>query len=424
VLSDFQSMQSWSREELDAWRVEKLQALLRHAFETTPYWRDLAKELGAEPEDFKSSADLARLPTLSKDVIMAEQERLHAEDPGSGRVTEKSTGGSTGRNIWIKVDIGTHDRRRAAGMLTETWDDVHHGTRLATLWGSPLDAKPSLAARIYDNLANRVFYSVYGVTDETLDRYLDELARFKPEVISSYPSILSHLARRAGKERCRALGARVIYSSAEVLFDDTRAEIEELFGAPVRNRYATRELGIVASDCPEGAGMHLMDMRFFVETGEPAAPGEPAELIVTDLDNRAFPMIRYRIEDMGRLIEGACPCGRPFRRLASLDGRTMDVIQTPDGRMFGGTFFSLLFRPADRTVEQFQVVQESIDRLHIRIVPGPNYGPERRSIILGHIKEKMGEALKVQLDEVDQIEPLPSGKHRFVVSKVPKQKQA
>jgi phenylacetate-CoA ligase len=417
-LERFADMQYWPRERLDAWRLERMRELLRHAAANVPYWRERMRELGAQPEDFRSFGDLRRLPAMTKELINSEGRRMHSEVPTGRRVTEKSTGGSTGRNIWFAIDIDTHDRRRAAGMLTELWDDVRRGTRTAILWGSPLEAKPSRASRAFDALANRKFFSVYGVDESTLESYFEQLLRFQPEVISSYPSILSHMARRLGRDRCRRLGVRVIYCSAEVLFEPTRAELEDLFGASVRNRYATREFGIVAAECPAGEGLHLMDMRFVVEIDEPEQPGGPGELVVTDLDNRSFPWIRYRIRDLAGWLPEPCSCGRSLTRLSGVDARVFDVIETPDGRMFGGSFFPILMRPSDRTVERFQVVQEEIDRLHIKLVPGPGYGSDRREKILAQLRETMGETMRVTIEEVDHIEPLPSGKHRFIVSKV------
>lgn len=417
-LARFEEMQFWPRERLDGWRLERLRDLLRHAAEHVPYWRETMKTLGAEPEDFRSFEDLRELPQMDKELIRREGRRLHSELARPEQVRERSTGGSTGRNIWFTLDPRTQDRRRAAGMLTELWDGVRRGTRMAILWGSPLDAQPSRASRLFDVLTSRKFFSVYGVDRRQLDAYYDELRRFRPEVISSYPSILASLGRRLGRDRCRRLGVRVIYCSSEVLFDETRTELGELFGAEVRDRYATREMGLIGADCPVGEGLHLMDLRFVVEADEPDRPGVPTELIITDLDNRSFPWIRYRVGDLGGLIPDPCPCGRSLSRLSGIEGRQFDVIETPEGRLFGGSFFTILLRPSDRTVEQFQVIQERIDRLRVKVVPGARYGPERREAILQQLRERMGESMEVGLEEVDSIDPLPSGKHRFVVSRV------
>lgn len=416
-LARFREMDTWSRDRLEAWRRERLARLIHHAYEHVPFWRAALDELGAEPGDLSLPEHMRLLPVMTKQVIRDRAEELVSDVGGEGRVADRATGGSTGRNVWFKVDLGTQDRRRAAGRLTERWDRVVPGTRLATLWGSSLETSPSRGAQLYDRLANRLFLSAYGVDDRDLEEYFRQLERFRPEVVSSYPSILRHVVRRMGRERCRRLGVRLVYCSSEALFPAVREEIEDAFGAAVRNRYASREFGMIASDCPEGTGLHLMDMRLWVEPRERAHGDAPRELLVTDLDNLAMPFIRYNIEDLGVLAGEPCPCGRPWGRLATVEGRSLDVVVTPDGRAFGGTFFTIVLRPFDRSIEQFQVVQDRPDHLRIKIVPGPGYDADRRARVLETLDEQLA-PLAIELVEVEEIPPLASGKRRFVVSEL------
>lgn len=417
-LAEYQRMEEWSREEFESWRWGRLQHLLHHAYRTTSHWREVLDGLGASPEDFTSPEHLRLLPPMTKDLINRFPDKVTSSVEPSGRTTIKSTGGSTGKNVWLVIDMETHDRRRAAGRLTESWDGVLPGTRTAILWGASLETQPSRAARIYDKLSSRLFLSVYGVDQKTLSRYFDVMERFRPEVIVSYPSILSHLARRMGKKRCRRLGVRLIYTSAEALYDPVREELQELFGARVRNRYASREFGMIASDAPESEGLYVCGMRLLVEKASPSPASEPGDLLITDLDNRTMPIIRYQIGDRGALLEGPDPAGKPWDRLRHVAGRSLDVVVTPDGRAFGGTFFTLIFRPFDRSVEQFQVVQDRRDHLRIKIVPGEGYGGERRSQIEQMLREQLGEAMTWDIEEVDQIPALSSGKRRFVICEI------
>ncbi|RMG46673.1 MAG: phenylacetate--CoA ligase family protein [Acidobacteria bacterium] len=413
----FRRMEGWTRERLEAWRWRRLRALLEHAYETTPFWREQFDRLGAKPADLAAPAGFRSIPPLDKATINARRDDLTSRRPGRG-VRERSTGGSTGHNVWFRLDRETQDRRRAAGRLTEEWDGVRPGTRIAFLWGAALDAEPSVASRVADLLSNRLFLSVYGVGEERLAEHWRRLERFRPEVITSYPSILHHLARRMGREACRRLGVRLIYSSAEVLQDPVRADLEDLFGAAVRDRYASREFGMIAAECPEGGGLHVMDMRLYLELEPGPAPGEPSPILVTDLDNRTMPMIRYRIDDLALPAPGPCACGRPFGLLSRIEGRALDVVVTPDGRAFGGTFFTLQLRPFDRTIERFQVVQDRPDHLVVRVVPGPGYGPAVRQRVLDTLAGALGRTVSVELLEVPEIPPSPSGKHRFVISQV------
>ncbi len=417
-LARYRAMERWTPGAFHAWRWDRLRAQLDHAARTVPYWREIFARLGARAADFTRDEHLAALPTTTKELINAAGDAMTSTQPVSGRITRSSTGGSTGRNVWFLIDPEAHDRRRAAGRLTEEWDGVRPGTRTATIWGASLEATPSRGAQLYDRLTNRLFLSAYGVGPQELEAYAERLTRFRPEVISSYPSILLDLARRWGRERCRAIGARIIYASAEALFDPVRAELEELFGAVVRNRYACREFGMVAADCPLGGGLHLMEMRLFVELLPTAESPELRELVITDLDNRVMPLVRYRIDDLARPARGPCRCGRPLARVESIEGRVLDVVTTPDGRSFGGTFFTLVLRPLDRSITSFQVVQDRPDHLTIRLVPGPGYDDAARGRVTALLAERLGPSLAVDLEEVPEIPPLASGKRRFVVREI------
>lgn len=419
-LAEFRDMETWPRERFETWRWGRLQSLLIHAATQVPYWQEVFNNLGADPRDIKKPEDLTRLPVLTKEIINARGARMHSRETPAGRITQSSTGGSSGRNVWFKIDADTHDRRRAAGRLTEEWDGVGPGIRLATLWGASLDQNPSRASRLYDRLTGRRFLSAYGVGDEQLSAHFATLERFRPEVVTSYPSILLHVARRWGRERCRRLGVRLIYCSAEALFPPVREELADLFGAVVRNRYASREFGLIAADDPRGEGMYLMDMRLFVELVPAVSPNAPAELLITDLDNRVMPLIRYAIEDLAAPLSPAFDGRKPFRKVASIEGRTLDVVVTPTGKAFGGTFFTLVLRPFDRSVAQFQVIQERPGHLRIKIVPGAAWDASVKTRLLERLAGQL-EGMTVELEECAEIPLLPSGKRRFIVSSVPKE---
>jgi phenylacetate-CoA ligase len=401
-------MEQWSREKVEVWQRRKLADLLDHARTNVPYWRETLSHLGAE---LAGRDTFSTIPFLTKQIFHDRGADLVAARGARGRVRRSSTGGSTGTNIWFLLDLETNDRRRAVARLTDSWEGVYPGTRTVTLWGSPLDANPSRLARLYDTLANRMLLSAYGVDDAKVASHTERLLAFRPEVVISYPSILLHFARRMGKDRCRSLSVRRIFTSAEALYPAVRDELQDLFGCPVRNRYASREFGMIAAQCPETDCLHVMDPRFLVESIE--FDGVP-ELVVTDLDNRVQPFIRYRIHDSARILPGPCSCGRPFTRLESVEGRSLDVIVTPTGKAFGGTFFTLVLRPSDRAVDQFQVIQEAKDRIRILVVPGAGWSDARSAEIRATL-EKQLDGMDCRLETVPEIPVLKSGKRRFVI---------
>ena len=161
--------------------------------------------------------------------------------------------------------------------------------------------------------------------------------------------------------------------------------------------------------------------RFFLKivdkNGEWVKEGERGELVVTDLDNYGYPFIRYKIGDLATSFLGGCSCGRKLELLKNIKGRSFDIIVGPNGNRLGGTYWTLLMRSVPG-VENFQIVQESISRLSLKIVRGKAFRTSSLDFVLENIHEKCGTGINIYVKYVDEILPTPGGKRRFVISKL------
>lgn len=162
---------------------------------------------------------------------------------------------------------------------------------------------------------------------------VDALNQARPGILRGYPTMLAVLAAeaRAGRLRIRP---RIIRSHSEPLLPETRRALEETFGAPVSNTYATTE-GAAATACGKGRGMHLNEdcclIELVDELGQPIRAGERGvRVYVTNLMNLAQPLIRYELPDEMTWIDEPCPCGSPFRRVEDIVGRTTDLFVYAD----------------------------------------------------------------------------------------------
>ena len=122
-----------------------------------------------------------------------------------------------------------------------------------------------------------------------------------------------------------------------VLHDWERRTIEEVFQCPVTNRYGCEEVSLIACECQRHDGLHVNADGIYLEVlrpdGTPCPPGEPGMIVVTDLVNRAMPIIRYQVGDMGVLSDRQCPCGRGLPLLEKIEGRMADYVVTPARRI-------------------------------------------------------------------------------------------
>ena len=153
-----------------------------------------------------------------------------------------------------------------------------------------------------------------------------------------------------------------------------------------------------------------------INAGRHCGEGEMGEIVVTELNNYALPLIRYRLGDYTIYSGTSCDCGRQLPVIKDIIGREYDIIRI-NGKMYHGEFFMYIFEEAmrrDRTVKQFQVLQTDRSSLVVRIIPDSQYSGQTNAFIEKRIKENMGGNIKVTFEIVERIEREKSGKMRII----------
>lgn len=213
----------------------------------------------------------------------------------------------------------------------------------------------------------------------------------------------------------------MVCTGAEVLDRDTRQVIESAFGRPVFDLYSSVEFGNIAWQCPYSDAMHInadsLIVKVVRQDGTKAAPGEMGVLVCTAFNSYAMPFIRYAIGDLGMLINGTCECGCAFPILGMVEGRTVDQIRRSDGMVISPYQFTCSLELV-QGIAQYQVTQETLEQLTVRLVPGHGFGPATTDEVLARCHEILGEGIAVTVRVVDSIPREPSGKFRVVKSKV------
>lgn len=412
-----EASQRWPRERRDTERLARLRALLDHAAVFVPRWR----EAGLPPgHDLASLDDIHRLPTTVKAELQAHAADFRSTAP-LGRLVRKTTGGSTGVPVTIWKTRLAMALELAATWRGYGWAGVGVGDRQARFWGVPLDASGRRKARAIDWICNRHRFSAFRFGPEDLGRYAAELRRFQPRWLYGYVSMLCELADhyRAGSE-APGLDLACIVTTSEVLTPPQRQLLAEVFGTRIFNEYGCGELGTIAHECEHGR-LHLSEENLLVEIldgDRSCAPGEMGEIVVTELNNRAMPLLRYRLGDFGSLAAGSCPCGRTLAVLENVFGRAYDFLVDRQGRRFHGEIVLYVFEEAARLglgVRQFQVVQEDLDRFRVRIVPGVGDPAASRRHLETTLREQLGADAHFEFETVPVIPREKSGKMRLIV---------
>jgi phenylacetate-CoA ligase len=327
------------------------------------------------------------------------------------------SGGSTGVPLTFYRDREYLDASDAGTWRNLAQAGWRPGDMVAHIWGwnDRLNAMPRWEFELRQWLRRSYQFDPFQAGDTAFPAWARAWNRVRPVVSLGYASTLARFADWALRTSTPLRPVRGSFTTAETLLPAQRQAIEAAFGARVYDLYGSSEVQNIAAECPRGR-MHICADYVVVETEGNAAVASP--LLLTSLQSRAMPFIRYRNEDQGRLVPGSCTCGNHVPLMALEIARLSDNFILPGGRVVHGEFFSHLMY-GTTGIDTFQFHQVAPDRIVIRIVgaPGVAEGAEVR-----RIREKV-EALapgqlRVEVEPVSAIALSAAGKHRFTRSDV------
>jgi phenylacetate-CoA ligase len=414
-LRELEASQWLPPERLRELQWTRLRDLLRFAYDHVPYYRRLLDEHELPPPRVQTPDDFRQVPPLTREAIRRNFEALRASVPRPG-VRARSSGGSTGAPVTILTDMQRMGFGEAARLRGQRWFGLDPGAREVCLWGSPIELSKQDRLRAWrDHLLNSRVLSAFDMDESCLARYARTISRVRPEKLYCYASAAFLFARYALRAHWTPPPTvRAMFTTAEMLFDHQRQVIRTAFRAPVAVEYGARDAGLMATECPAGR-LHIPVEGMLIEI-EDAGPDGVGEVVATNLFSHAMPTIRYRTGDLGALATDPCPCGRPLPAFERLDGRRGDFLVTGTGRVLHGQSIVHALRTLPG-IEEFQVVQEALDRVIINIVPGDGFEAQRPTL-LHRAQLLFGPETTAVVATMPAIPRSPSGKLRHVVSHV------
>ena len=322
------------RASLDAWQRRRLEAFLRDVLPRAPFYRGRPPRLDALPIVDKATvlADFAAFNTVgvtldaALDVATrAERSRDFAPTLPPDISVGLSSGTSGTRGVFL---VRPDERMRWAGALLSRLLTTRSLLRVLDIGGPPLRVAFFLRANsnLYTTVASRRIDFAFHDLLTPFERHLARLTAQEPDVLVAPPTVLRALAEAAIDGGLRIAPSQVV-SVAEVLEEDDVAAVTRAWGVAVQQVYQATE-GFLGITCPEGR-LHLNEDLVHVEP-EWIDDGGPVPThfhpIVTDFSRTTQLVVRYRLDDVLRAGEASCPCGRPTRVIAAIEGRADDVL--------------------------------------------------------------------------------------------------
>lgn len=395
----------------------KLGQAIAYAVSNVPWYRSL-KGLVADTNDPWTA--LRSFPEISKATLQSSSGDLRSL-VYRGRVIRKTTGGSTGQPVTVFKDPAAVSFERAASWSFYRSYGLEIGDKCVRFWGSPTTANRALRAQLADLASNRITLSAFGIGATELDAHWKRCVTAQAPFFYGYSSMLAAFADHLSSHDLDGTrtGVKVIVSTSEVLTDSYRMLLDRVFHATVRDEYGCGEFGPIAYECEAGL-LHVAGNNVVAEVitpdGRNAEVGESGRLLITDLNNRAMPLIRFAIGDNAER-GGPCTCGRSGETLRRVWGREYDFIELSDGRRYHGEFLMYLFEDLagqGLVVNQFQVIQERDRSVEIRIVGDGEEAYEKARRVEVEARKRLG-GLDVSCVVVRSIERRASGKTSLII---------
>jgi len=420
---EFLRFSQYEAETIIKIQYERLLTILKHAYETTSYYREKCGVMGLMPRrDIRECLSL--IPILHKTDIEIYRQRMISSFIDEQNIEFSHTGGSSGNPT-----VFARDRDCTAARIGRQWGILERcgypiGSKCALIWGAHQDLsgedsvnKLKQIVRNYASAQDTLCCKI--LSEHDLHNFYWKLRVSQPSVLYGYPSAMLEFAEYISSRKLKPLVFHSVISTAERLTDDQRVQLTAAYKSEVFNLYCTREHGCIGFECGQHDGFHLDAGSVYVEIvnneGRHARPGEVGDIIVTDLLNYGMPFIRYQIGDRGALSPDPCPCGCHLSLLARLEGRITDVLYRMDGSKVTGVILVDMFID-EPWISQFQIVQDRLDRIDVILVVQDSFDEWRRQIVINRMREYLTGDVDIHVSLVDEIPRNPiSGKHQEVI---------
>jgi phenylacetate-CoA ligase len=408
----------WSREEIERFQFEQLRVTLLHAQRYCPFYQERFAAAGFNAEKFASISDLPSCPFLEKrDLATSREQMVSTAFPPASRLYI-TTGGSSGIPVGFYLQKGT-SRPKEQAFLETVWKRAGYfdGARLALLRGHVTTVKAIGAISSYDATRDWLVLSSNHLSLERLPDYLEELERFRPDLLYVYPSSALHLAeylQRSGQSW--RLPLRGILCGSERLTEPQRKLLQSVFKCRAFSWYGHSERVVLAAEGRGSSNLHFIPQYGFVEFGPPNSDGL-REVIGTSFHNLVMPLVRYRTGDYVRLVDAADRTEYPVPAVSEIAGREHEFLVSGNGRRISLTAFNMHDDIFDH-LYAVQFYQERPGYAEFRYIPGPQFSTGRLPLIEAGIRRKLGDDFVFELRSVREVEKTTAGKHKWLVSKV------
>lgn len=392
----------------------RIRNLIHHAVNTTAFYGT-----------FDPDTPLEELPVVDKNMIrrhykdMRSSEYINAKD---NRIM--TTSGSTGTPLAMVQDKRKALCNTADSIFLESLAGYHIGDKCAFIRVWVRNVRKSKLQLLAEN---SIMMDSSSLSDESIGQMLDTIRKEKVRMITGYSSALGEISRFIDRNCVDTsdLAVESIIPMSETMPDPVRKRLTEQFGCPVQQTYSNEENGIMGIQSPKNRSYYINTESYYYEilkldSDEPAEDGEVGRIVITDLTNYAFPILRYDNGDTA-VAHHVEHDGRYHLYLDEIYGRRSDMLYDTSGKPLTPYIITNNLWNV-KGVGQYRFLQLSERDYEIRLSGDPK-GVDTEDI-LKRIRPYLGKGANIHVRFVDEIPVLASGKRKYIENLCPKYKKA
>lgn len=393
------AMYEMSNEDLKKRNEERFLHIFRRAYDKSPFYHRLYSEAGIKKEDITCLDDIKKLPVITKDMV-----KKHAAEMltvPKWQVMAGHTSGTTGTPLTVYSSWSSIWWNQAYTYSARLRNGFKYGQPLVSLRGN-LD-RNTMHMKVH--VSNTLYLSSYCINKDTVKAYYDMIIQHQPVAIEGYPSSLYTLALCMKEARLK-LHIPVAFTSSETLLDYQRHLIEMQLGTEIYDNYGMTEQTIYLQEAFNHQGYYELpgySINEYLEDGE----------ICTSLTNEAFPLIRYRSNDVIEIAE--LNTDSPQTIVKSIEGRKEDFLICKDGSRVKRLDF--IFKGVNH-VKYGQLIQENNGFLNVNIVPDQGFTKLDEKTVENNVLGRIGKGnvdFKINLVKEADLVYTKRGKFKFLI---------
>jgi phenylacetate-CoA ligase len=361
---------------------------------------------------------LSSLPIISKEQISSYNNWYTSTDANK-KYEQRYTGGSTGAPF--NYYLSKYSISRITAFNYYLWNfflGYKVGDKILAIGGNSLGQNSSFKSKVYNYLQRKEFISGDVINENTLNSALKSILESDYKIIYAYPSSLEFFVDEAIR-RNYVFKKRIkgIVTTSEMLSDEALNKIKIFFKCDVLNCYGARDGGVIG--CELKSVENGFYYNFYDCIAESITVDEglgKSELVLTNLNNEAFPMVRYRVGDIGSIENYEPSFKLPLDKLTQLQGRTRDLIYTHAHKVIHGSAFNVIFKNVS-SIEQYQIIQNA--DYNISVIIKSKTSEIAKDVIIDLIRQLLNDpAIEIEVLHNQDFLQSQGQKHKIIVSYV------